>query len=219
MDLLIEAINEISDTIIKAFEVNAFQIIPTILTILFSIGALWFANKANKFSEKANESSKKATELSNKAFTFEKKILKQNRFEQLMNEYRSDKMYKSIKKLYDEYKINKERLEKKGLPDSIIERFIFEAMIKDEYTNLSRRYVTQYFSMIATYYIRNKIDHNEVKYFWGKNNLSIIIELLIPLEKIYAMEIYGQDEKTIDQNMTLNTLEKFYNKIISIKKV
>jgi hypothetical protein len=216
MNDLIRAIEKISDTI-SAQPLQ--ELWPIIIPIVISIGSLIFSFIA---------------------FTFERRLLKQNRFDEIMKQYRSIDMFEHLNVLYShwnrtttslkEEKINSlSRGKIKSIQLADIERIkrerkqiekeitvsdneIARKMVKDNTVNVSRRYVSHFFAIFAKYGLDKRLRAKDIKSFWTADNLSIIPEIIIPLEKEYAKMKYGYDDKKISTNTTLQNLKLFFDK-------
>ena len=190
---LTDAISNLAITIQNTSRCNLLTVLPIVLSAI----ALLFSLHT-KYSEK--------------------KLLRKKKFESLMMEYRSPEMYTHVKRLYDSYRTTLKKLESKGLGPIEQKRYVFKQMIEKTELNISRRYVSQFFATFATYYLKKEIDRNEVKSFWVPDNLEIIKEILIPLDKTHIKNTFEQNDATINQNVTLRNLQSFYDAVVQGKR-
>jgi len=140
---------------------------------------------------------------------FDNRLLKYNRFIELMNEYRSKEMGDCIKYLWDTYNNYIVELDKKGLDcdyhSDLVHEQTIQMMVNKKNVESKRRFVSQFFALLANHYLNKKIPKKDVEALWGKDNLKILAKIIIPME-IAVAETIGNTN-----NNTINNLNKFYN--------
>ncbi len=148
------------------------------------------------------------------AFVHERKIVKQARFEKIMDDHRSRIMRDAIKSLWDEYNPVEEIY--KGISDS--EDFqsakvkLWDRILADNELDQDRRYVTQFFHVIAWYFFDRKINRNDLIGFLVKENYDILPKILIPLERHYV-ENRIKNPALLEKYDVFKRLQALYSKI------
>jgi hypothetical protein len=150
------------------------------------------------------------------------KRMKQERFDEIMKEYRGKQMHESI------YVLNKGVSEKmnspqyrkyfdppqKGKEVDLHERQIGQGAFWIELCSpggdfdYRRRYVSHFFRTLAGFYYENRVLPEDVKAIWGPENVVIIGRIIIPCEENLIK--IREKQSTASKN-TIKYLKDFHN--------
>jgi len=134
-----------------------------------------------------------AQEKSEKALSEQSQILRKTliyqAFDALTAEYRTPEMLQAVRNLWDFYRENKENLESVYLSKIKVENEKvnnappeLRVSLEAQTIHNQRRFVSQFYSRIATFIDKEIIPEDIFYSSWGETDLEIIPKILIPLE-------------------------------------
>ncbi len=158
--------------------------IAVISDLILPLGAITLSIIAMVKSTKTNDISQKADFLSG-----------------ILSQYRTNEMADSIIFLWDKFEDSNKNTE------NLVQKYI--ELYKQDKRNafhLHRRVVSQFFHLVSVYFKNNIIDVSILKQIWTKDDLGIIVKILIPIEKELSLML-GHDDLT----KKVELMQNFYN--------
>jgi hypothetical protein len=141
-----------------------------------------------------------------------KRAQRRNILEQILQEYRSEKMGTALVEIWNFYNRTKTTKE-------FIDHYVNDTKINGSLSSsvhIKRRYISHFYQIVATYYYEKYISRKKLKKIWSKSSLNVISEILYPIET-EAIGIIKNQQNFIVSEHTKNMF-RLYNELANPAK-